>query len=215
MGQIYKIYNNINSKIYIGKTVNNATKHFKEHCFQINNGTAIHNAMKKYGIENFFIEVIEDNIFDKEILSEREKYWINFYNALTPYGYNIASGGEGGNGTHAKNLEKWRKENNDIFQNNIEKLIEWQKLNPEKVKENNIQAAKTRKQRYGNELTKKANESTRKKVRCIETNQIFNSASEAASFLGHSSGAHIGQVCNGQRKTCFGLHWEWCEKEVK
>ena len=71
MGQIYKIYNNVNSKIYIGKTANNATKRFKEHCFQINDGTAIHNAMKKYGIENFFIEVIEDNIFDKEILSEK------------------------------------------------------------------------------------------------------------------------------------------------
>lgn len=49
--------------------------------------------MRKYGIENFQIEQIEEN--DNSILDEREKYWIQFYNSMIPNGYNMTFGGEG------------------------------------------------------------------------------------------------------------------------
>ena len=51
--------------------------------------------MAKYGIDNFKFEIIEE--CDKSILSEREKYWIKFYNSVAPNGYNLTTGGEGGN----------------------------------------------------------------------------------------------------------------------
>ena len=45
--------------------------------------------MRLYGIENFCFEVIEELPLNRELLTEREQYWINYYNTLDPqYGYN-------------------------------------------------------------------------------------------------------------------------------
>ena len=47
-----------------------------------------------------------------------------------------------------------------------------------------------------------------KKVRCIETGEIFLSARKAAEAY-NTAHACITRVCNGERKTTKGLHWEW------
>ena len=52
-----------------------------------------------------------------------------------------------------------------------------------------------------------------KKVRCIETNEIFNSASEAKRIK-QIKGNHITECCNGNRKTCGGFHWEFIEENA-
>lgn len=92
---IYKITNIKNKKSYIGKSVEIVPKRWTEHIkTSLNIGsisrTKIHDAMKEYGIENFTFEILEECPKDK--LSEREKYWIDFYETNT-YGYNIKSGG--------------------------------------------------------------------------------------------------------------------------
>ena len=51
--------------------------------------------MNKYGINNFSFEIIEK--CKKDELSNKEKYWISFYNSTSPNGYNLTKGGEGGN----------------------------------------------------------------------------------------------------------------------
>ena len=51
--------------------------------------------MNKYGINNFSFEIIEE--CKKNELSEKEKYWINYYNSTSPNGYNLTKGGDGGN----------------------------------------------------------------------------------------------------------------------
>ena len=38
---------------------------------------------------------------------------------------------------------------------------------------------------------------------------IFNSAKEAAQFLGRPKDSHIGDCCKGRRKTCFGYRWKY------
>lgn len=48
--------------------------------------------MRKYGIENFHIEQIEEVANDQ--LNEREKYWISYYNTYFD-GYNSTLGGDG------------------------------------------------------------------------------------------------------------------------
>ena len=42
-----------------------------------------------------------------------------------------------------------------------------------------------------------------KKVRCLNTNEIFNTFADAARWCGLATGATIGQICNktGTRKT--------------
>ena len=62
---IYKIENLINGKIYIGKSVdidNRIRNHKSESFNPISNAydTAIHRAIRKYGIDNFSFEVVEE-----------------------------------------------------------------------------------------------------------------------------------------------------------
>lgn len=94
---IYKIENLINGKVYIGKSVNIKVRlqNHKSESFNKNSNaynTAIHRAIRKYGLENFSFEVIEE--CSRKDLSDREKYWIKFYNSFGN-GYNLTFGGEG------------------------------------------------------------------------------------------------------------------------
>lgn len=86
---IYKITNLINGKIYIGQSVD-PMRRFSEHCSNCDYVSLIHQAIKKYGKKNFKMEIIDQG----EDYNEKEKYWIKYYNSLTPNGYNIATGGE-------------------------------------------------------------------------------------------------------------------------
>jgi len=51
-----------------------------------------------------------------------------------------------------------------------------------------------------------------KPVMCIETGQVFNSASDAHRFFGKKSG-HITDVCAGAREKAFGYHWKWVKND--
>lgn len=93
MGYIYKITNNINDKIYIGKTTRTLEIRFKEHCNNTSGcKSALYNAICKYGKEHFKISKVEECEIDK--LNEREKYWIQYYNSYKN-GYNLTPGGDG------------------------------------------------------------------------------------------------------------------------
>lgn len=87
---IYMITNNINHKSYIGQS-NNPTRRFREHCESLENyKSMISDAIHKYGRENFTFQILgwyED-------YNEKERYFIQYYRTLAPYGYNIARGGE-------------------------------------------------------------------------------------------------------------------------
>lgn len=104
IGYIYKITNIIDGKIYVGKTKKTIDIRYKSHLKTAQQykeiqktSSQIYNAINKYGVENFTIEQLEECPY--EILSEREKFWINKLDARNPdTGYNICSGGEGGPG---------------------------------------------------------------------------------------------------------------------
>jgi D-hexose-6-phosphate mutarotase len=51
-----------------------------------------------------------------------------------------------------------------------------------------------------------------KRVLCVETNTIYKSATEVYRMTGISQQG-VSAVCNGQRKTAGGYHWEFVEKE--
>jgi len=89
---IYKITNIINSKIYVGSAIN-LNKRNKKHLYDlkhnIHHSIHLQRAWGKYGEDNFSFEVIE-YIEDKDILKEREQYWIDTLNVCDiNYGYNI------------------------------------------------------------------------------------------------------------------------------
>lgn len=87
---IYKITNTENQMCYVGQSVNIATR-WKQHIQRGIGAEAptrnkLYPAMLATGVENFTFEIIEE--CDKNNLDEREKYWQNYFNALT-YGYSM------------------------------------------------------------------------------------------------------------------------------
>ena len=99
---IYQYRNKINNKKYIGQT-NNFQRRLNEHksCSfnpkSVNYNDKIHQAIRKYGLDNFEIEVLEviNNVDDYELVNAREVYWIKEKQSLiTQWGYNILEGGK-------------------------------------------------------------------------------------------------------------------------
>lgn len=95
-GIIYIIKNRLNDKVYIGQTTTNIKTRFNQHC---KNSTLksrnykLYNAIKKYGKENFYIEILEQDI-DINKLDEREIYYIEKHNSYLK-GYNSTKGSDG------------------------------------------------------------------------------------------------------------------------
>ena len=94
MGHIYKIENKVNGQIYIGQTVKTVEKRFQQHKNNSNKSyfsqIVLYKAFNKYGIENFECSEIEE--VPNELLDEREKYWIEYYDSYFN-GYNSTRGG--------------------------------------------------------------------------------------------------------------------------
>ena len=91
---IYKITNQVNGKIYIGQSVHIKTRwqQHKQEAKLNRTNNLLYNAMRKYGVENFIFEIIEE--CTKEQLNEREIYWIKYYNSFnSDKGYNMTPGG--------------------------------------------------------------------------------------------------------------------------
>lgn len=99
-GKIYKYTNLINGKIYIGQTKQTLEQRDYKHQTQLNDNTYFHRAMKKYGRNNFSLELIEDHIPFSQ-LNEKEKFYIDFFESFytTGKGYNLTQGGQWGSGS--------------------------------------------------------------------------------------------------------------------
>lgn len=84
---IYKVTNRLNGMVYIGQTSRSLNRRISEHLS--NNRTSYFDrALRKYGINNFNIEII-DIATSKEELNEKEKYYIEYYDSKIPNGYNM------------------------------------------------------------------------------------------------------------------------------
>lgn len=93
---IYKITNLINQKSYIGQSVNIETR-WKKHRNIYNKpknksyNYPLYKAFRKYGIDKFSFEIIEECLVTQ--LNERERYWVSYYNTFFQ-GYNQTLGGD-------------------------------------------------------------------------------------------------------------------------
>ena len=86
---IYKITNIKNNKVYIGQTINSLEDRFNRHKNDaLNNVIDTHfaRAIRYYGPDAFKAEII-DTADSQEELTQKESYWIKYYNS-TIDGYN-------------------------------------------------------------------------------------------------------------------------------
>jgi group I intron endonuclease len=96
---IYKIENKIDGKFYIGKTSKTLEERFRKHLYNHLDGqTYLYKAMRKHGIENFDISLVEEVTEDLDL---REKYWIAELNPT----YNMTVGGDGGDTSSSPNFK--------------------------------------------------------------------------------------------------------------
>lgn len=93
---IYRIFNKINYKCYIGQSVNNFNERY---CggkwWKYTHNEILMNSIKKYGLEAFDFEILEENVETIEHLNYLEEYYAGKFNSYRPNGYNIR--GCGGN----------------------------------------------------------------------------------------------------------------------
>ena len=96
---IYCITNIITNDTYIGYTSKTKEERLKKHVYNSKQGkTYLNKAMRKYGVENFRIEVLQED----GNLNEDESFWIK---KLDPK-YNMTAGGEGGDTSESANYKK-------------------------------------------------------------------------------------------------------------
>lgn len=92
---IYKITNQINNKSYIGQSIDVEAR-LKEHVRNIKypqKTNILYQAMRKYGVENFLFEILEECPIDN--LNDREIFYIKLYDSYYN-GYNATLGGKSG-----------------------------------------------------------------------------------------------------------------------
>ena len=213
MAYIYKITNDINQKIYIGKTEFSIEKRFKEHCSDAfrkkNEKRPLYAAMRKYGIEHFYIELIEETNQPEE----REVYWIEQYRSFKN-GYNATKGGDGkryvdydlviATYNELKSINQTAK-NLSLDASTVSKILH----------ANNIKILTQQ------EAAKKFN---KKPIIMLDLQhnfiKIFNSATDAAKYLIENNQikceistarSHISAVCNNKRKTAYNYIWKFAD----
>ena len=96
---IYMYINKINGHKYVGQT-NNFKRRHNEHINQSYNkkrkrdyDMIFHKAIRKYGIENFEIVILKENLNSQCLLNIWEDYYINKYDCLSKENYNSARAG--------------------------------------------------------------------------------------------------------------------------
>lgn len=207
MAYIYKITNDINQKVYIGKTEFAISKRFKEHCADAfrerNEKRPLYAAMRKYGIDHFHIELIEET----DNPEEREVYWIEQYRSFKN-GYNATMGGDGKSYLDYDVLIAAYQENPNLHE--VSKIYHCDSQYLSQILKNNNIPVKTteevNREKYGHIIHQYDKNNNYLKS--------FASASQALKEVSpttasHGGISHIMDVCKGKRKTAYGYIWRF------
>lgn len=87
---VYKITNIVNGKIYIGSTECFGDRWYQHFEYPHLSGCRkLKNAVLKYGKDNFIVEILEELLPQKDLLTEREQFYLDILTPFGNIGYNI------------------------------------------------------------------------------------------------------------------------------
>lgn len=226
---VYCIINNVNGKRYVGQTQNLRIR-FNGYMNGRFNPHLTH-AVKKYGIENFEVVILEKVPVDR--LDEREQYWMDFYDVVHS-GYNICPivGTARGIKRSEKTCEKLRKAatGNKRALGHKHSKETCKKISKAAMGHTRFLGRKhtdeTRKKMSEVHKGRKVSSETRKKLSKVAIKKsvvqlykflnviigIFESAAEAARKTGISKSS-ISECCKKSRncKSAGGFRWKYLE----
>lgn len=125
---IYSFKNIVNDKRYIGQSINiesRYTTHLNLAQKEDNEvfNKVLYQAFRKYGLENFEFEVLEE--VDRDLLDEREIFWVDKFDTFKN-GYNVTKGGAGVIGLVGEEVYCAKLTNEEVIQ--IKDLLRHTKL---------------------------------------------------------------------------------------
>lgn len=203
MAYIYKIINDINDKVYIGKTERQIQLRFQEHCScslrEQYEKRPLYSAMKKYGIEHFHISLIEET----DNPEEREKFWIECLGTFKN-GYNATIGGDGK--AYIDYDFIYNLYTCGVTITEIHNQYSW-----------DCKTIRNALEQYGvsqAERIKRGIQSHSKSIGMFDKNsnefiKAFPSVGAALRYLNKTAGGHIAEVCSGKRKSAYGYFWKY------
>ena len=208
MGYIYKITCKTTQKIYIGKSESTVLDRWKGHCraaFLPNHGDynfPFHRAIRKYGIEDFIIETIDESN-DSEELKQKEIYWIAFYDSYNN-GYNSTRGGDGNVRYDYDAIVNFYLSHNFSIIETCKYFHIYDQVVYSALKSKNID--------YQSLQNNVKNKYT-KKILLVEENLIFNKMTDIDKYLKKIAHPNVRRCLNGITKKAYGFHWREIEED--
>lgn len=205
MAFIYKIYNDVNKNVYIGETVRPIEKRWQQHKDKSQDLSIqghLQLAMRKYGIDKFHIEIIEE--CEDSIRFEREKYWIEYYNSYYD-GYNSTLGGEGATQYQYEDiLELWNEGKN--IAEICEELGCCDTTAHTALQMNGIT--------YADHVVRNQGKPVEQYTQDGKFIARYACANEAGRSLGLVNGGNIIKCCLGEIKTSKGFIWKYADDDT-
>lgn len=130
MGIIYKL-TCPEGKSYIGQTIQSFQKRMNNHVYGKSYCRVLKEAIDKYGFDNFKKEIIWEG--EKELILEKEKYFINHFNTMYPNGYNLSTGGGRGEHRSTNTIELMTKNQREFAKHKNNGLLGYITENRSKV----------------------------------------------------------------------------------
>lgn len=204
---IYKIVNKINSKVYVGQTTQPLHRRIKDHAGDHSGCLAINNAIKKYGLENFEISLIEE-CSSREELNKKEVYYIKNLNSLYSNGYNLREGGS-------------QFKMTDLQKEKISKTLKEKKIKPPsrlgtKISDEHKDAiglaSKTRKRdkKSIEKMLLNRIKTNNREIICVNDGLQYKSITKASVYYGLSI-TMIWRICSGLKSDHNGLIFKYLE----